>query len=215
MSQIYRQGNNWVIVDYLSSVEFTNEVLNSVYEKNWAEHTSAKGINSTQNYIINPSWMPDEGHKEPKGWENLKNIYENIVQKEIVNYGLMPYDWGKLQAKSAWIVTGSEGSYHTAHEHGPSNICSVTYIDVPEKKQDKAGEIFFIMHCDSYSQLSPPNFRTLHIQPQKGMIVIFPSWMIHGVYPQSVGVRKTLNIDFNGDPNFKGISPQSSTVSYG
>jgi hypothetical protein len=166
--------------------------------------------------------MPKQGHVEPKGWPALREKYELIVQREIVNYGLMPSNWSKLHACSAWTVTGEEGSYHTVHEHGPMNVCSVTYLKVPPAppiNEDKlenpvSGQIYFIMHADGYNPLSVPNFRVLHITPQEGMIVIFPSWMLHGVYPQGPGIRQTLNIDFNGDPNYSFNLPHSGGASY-
>jgi hypothetical protein len=215
MSQIFRQGLNWVIIDHIGNLDFTDQVLSTVTSQDWSDFTSAKGPDSSQHYIINPSWMPVGNHQEPEGWETLQTRMSSIVQNQLVNYGLKPINWGELSACSAWTVIGEEGSLHTAHEHGPGNICSVTYIEVPEKSEDLQGQIYFILHSDPYSTISQPNFRVLHLRPQKGMIVIFPSWMIHGVYPQAAGTRQTLNIDFNGDPNFKGQLPQAGSARYG
>ena len=215
MSQIFRQGLNWVIVDHLSDTEFTDEVINSVTTDDWSAYTSAKGEKSKQHYIMNPSWMPMQGHQEPQGWGTLRSKYEKLVQREVVNYGLMPHNWTNLHACSAWTVVGDEGSYHTIHDHGPNNICSVTYLKVPKEQESPAGQIFFVMHADPYSPLSVPTFRVFHIQPQENMIVIFPSWMQHGVYPQGPGIRQTLNIDFNGDPNYKFNVPHAGGASYG
>lgn len=215
MSQIFRQGLNWVIVDHISNLDPANKMLESVTTEDWHAYTSAKGTDSHQHYIINPSWMPSASHKEPEGWPDVRRKWEQMVQREIVNYGLMPTNWRELHACSAWTVTGEEGSYHTVHEHGPMNICSVTYLKVPKGQESPAGQIYFILHADGYNPLSTPAFRVFHIQPQEGMIVIFPSWLLHGVYPQGPGLRQTLNIDFNGDPNYKFNIPHSGSASYG
>lgn len=204
MSVIHRQGLNWVIIDKIGNLDFINSVVNDVDTANdWSSMTSAKGIKSRQHYILNPKWKPVDNLKQPEGWEELRRRYTNIVQKEIVNYGLMPFEWKDLYPTSAWTVIGEEGSYHTVHEHGVGNISTVLYLKVPKDQPPPAGQIFFVMHSDPYSDLSNPQFRTLHIHPEEGMIVIFPSWMIHGVYPQGPGVRQTLNIDFNGDPDWR------------
>jgi hypothetical protein len=214
MSKIFKQGLNWVIVDFISNVNFTDEVLNTVTDHNWADFTSAKGDASQQHYIINPSWLPVENHKVPDGWDNLKNTVKNIIRPQLINYGLMPVDWQDLEATSAWTVIGKEGSFHTAHEHGPDKVCSIIYTQVPENQKDPQGQIFFIMHSDPYSHLSQPNFRVFTINPQKGMIVIFPSWMVHGVYPQGPGIRQTLNIDFIGVKNTINHIPQAPVTRY-
>lgn len=226
MSQIFRQGLNWIIIDFISNLELANEVSNDVNTKDFSDFTSAKGPNSVQNYIINPRWMPSDSHTEPKGWPDLRSKWEDIVQREVVNYGLMPSNWKKLHACSAWTVKGEEGSYHTIHEHGPLNVSSVTYLEVPPRpinltpsteppKNNNQGQIYFVMDGGPYNSLSVPNFRLFHITPQPGMIVIFPSWMLHGVYPQGPGIRRTLNIDFNGDPNYKFDIPHSGSSGFG
>ena len=231
MSQIFRQGLNWIIIDHISNLDFTDEVINSVSQKDYSDYTSAKGPKSKQHYIMNPSWMPMANFEEPSGWPKLREKYTQIVQREIVNYGLMPMNWRELHACSAWTVIGEEGSYHTIHEHGPMNISTVTYLKVPQQKRTledlqnltpsttppveaTAGQIYFVMDGAPYNPLSTPHYRLFHITPQEGMIVIFPSWMLHGVYPQGPGIRQTLNIDFNGDPNYKFNLPHSGGASF-
>lgn len=214
MSQIFRQGLNWVIIDHINDISDANEMVSTVSDEDWSMYTTAKGNDSKQHYIINPSWMPSSTHQEPAGWPVVRDRFQMIVQREIVHYGLMPINWRELHACSAWTVKGTEGSYHTVHEHGPMNICSVTYLKVPPQ-ESPAGQIYFIMHADGYNPLSTPAYRVLHVQPKEGMIVIFPSWMLHGVYPQGPGLRQSLNIDFNGDPNYKFNLPSSGGANYG
>lgn len=215
MSKIFKEGLNWVIIDHIGNLDLPKKVLETVTENDWSDYTSAKGPKSKQHYIINPRWMPAPDHKQPDGWPELCDKFKSIVQKEVVYHGLMPMDWGELHAVSAWTVVGEEGSYHTIHEHGPMNICSVTYLKVPEHQEYPQGQIYFVMHSDGYTGLSTPSSRVLHVQPQEGMIVIFPSWMLHGVYPQGKGTRQTLNIDFSNNPNYDYSIEQAGTASYG
>jgi hypothetical protein len=215
MSQIYRQGQNWLIVNYFSDLDFVNPMLDEMYERNWAEYTSAKGPNSTQNYILNPSWMPDENLTVPNSWDAVSKKFQQVVQSELIHYGLMPMNWNKIVPKSAWVVSGDEGSYHTVHEHGAMNVCSVTYLKVPDQQTSPEGQIFFIMDSNPYNGLSVPATRVFHLQPQKNMVVIFPSWMLHGVYPQGKGLRQTLNIDFKGEEMSTADFDQAGSISFG
>lgn len=214
MSKIFREGQNWVIVDHINDLSLANEVCDDVTDTDWHQYTTAKGPKSRQHYLMNPRWMPVEDHREPARLDELKARWKHIVQNQVVNHGLMPADWTELHPCSSWTVIGEEGSYHTIHEHGVSNICSVTYLKVPKGQEPPAGQIFFVMHGEPYSPLATPQARIFHIQPHEGMIVIFPSWMLHGVYPQGPGTRQTLNIDFNGDPNYNFRHKQAGGIGF-
>jgi hypothetical protein len=200
---IVTQGLNWVITDHISDLDSIKTVVSDVTSEDWSSYTTAKGPKSRQHYLINPSWMPSEAHKEPRGWSDLKVWYENTVSKSLVHHGLLPSQWNGITAHRAWTVIGEEGSYHTIHDHGPNSVCSVTYIEVPEqnKNDDKAGQIYFVLQSDPYHPLAPVKHKVLHVAPKPGMIVIFPSWILHGVYPQGPGIRQTLNVDFKGNVN--------------
>jgi hypothetical protein len=215
-SQLIRQNLNWLIIDHMSRDDMNTirDCINTVTEEDWSSHTSAKGENSKQHYIINPSWMPSNVHNEPENWHEAKQIITQKVQNEIIFHSVMPGNWEKLHACSAWTVKGDEGSFHTIHDHGPLNVSSVLYLEVPKSDSPTAGNIYFVMHGEPYNALATPSFRVMHVDPKPGMIIIFPSWLLHGVYPQGPGLRQTVNVDFNGDPNYKFNIPHSGGASY-
>ena len=99
----------------------------------------------------------------------------------------------ELKHKSSWTVYGQEGSYHTTHNHlqkgfesrSLSQVSTVLYLDCPT--------------YHSHSGLFYAFFRSNQLilkEPEIGKLIIFPSWIYHGTYPQSKGLRHTLNIDF-------------------
>lgn len=195
--EIIRQGLNWLIISKVSDelIEESKEVLKGVYDANFAPFTTASGKHTVQNYLTNPGWCRDPLHYEPKGWDILKEKYKTHTQKELVNYGQM--QWPSMEVHSAWSMVGDEGSYQTIHQHGLGHICTVTYLDVPEfDPQSRGGYIYFVLHAEPFNEFSQPVTRYLNIRPEAGMSIIFPSWMLHGVYPQPPGLRRTLNIDF-------------------
>jgi hypothetical protein len=215
--QVIKEGDSWVIIDFIrdETIDFAREVCIEAFDKDFSEYTSAKGKNSVQQYLICPSWMPTEDFKAPERWLELQSKFRELVQREIVYHAFMPYMWRELKPAAAWTVRGEEGSYHTAHDHGVMQISTVTYLDVPENQEYPDGQIFFVMHGNGYSPLSPPQQRLLTVKPQKGMIIMFPSWTIHGVYPQGPGIRRTLNIDFSGVYDTEYVDATPGSVTYG
>lgn len=216
MTQIFRQGTNWLIINQLSDISDIKDMLQDVDKENYAEFTSAKGKNSKQHYIIPPSWMPNAEHVFPKDWNIIKEKYSSIIQKELVHHGIFPHIWTRLYAKSAWTVKGEEGSWHTIHEHGPNSISTIIYTAIPKRNLNDppytSGSVYFVMDGSCYSETSVPATRVMHINPNEGMLIIFPSYMLHGVYPQGPGLRQTLNIDYHGDEKFTyGLGTAGST----
>lgn len=198
---IIQQGLNWIITDQIADLEPIRRVVNDASTEDWSKYTTAKGSRSRQHYLTNPSWMPAQVHHEPEGWDELKTWYETTVQKQLVHHGLMPSQWNKLNANRAWTVIGEEGSYHTLHDHGPNAVCTITYLDVPENQSeaDREGQVFFVLQSDPYHPLAPVKHKVVHVTPKPGMLIIFPSWLLHGVYPQGAGIRQTVNIDLVGN----------------
>ena len=198
---IIKQGLNWIITDHIADLSPIRQVVDKVGTEDWSKYTTAKGPKSRQHYIINPSWMPSEVHQEPEGWDKLKSWYEETVTKSLIHHGLLPSQWSGLTANRAWTVIGEQGSYHTIHDHGPNSVCTITYLDVPENQDEsnREGQVYFVLQSDPYHPLSPVHHKVVHITPKAGMLVIFPSWLLHGVYPQGEGIRQTVNVDLVGN----------------
>lgn len=195
--QIIRENLNWLLVDFVGKdlLEKIRNICDQASNINFAEYTTAK--KSIQRYLLEPDYLSvNENFEKPKDWQWLCDKFQVMVNKEIVNNELMPGDWTGLKVTSAWTVEGDNYSFHTLHDHGPEKICSLLYLNVPTKKEQHEGNVSFIMQCDGYSQLSVPRNRIVTISPQEGMLLIFPSWLIHCVYPQGPGLRKTLSVDF-------------------
>lgn len=226
MSRIIQQHTNWIIIDYVSAevIERAKSVCDDIEKIDYHEHTSAKGKNSRQYYFTQPIWADNtesaiRSNNENLSWSGFRDQMTDIVQRELVYHTAMPSDWTKLHAATCWTVSGEEGSFHTAHDHGAESISSVLYTDVPDKLEDtqgRSGQIFLILDGSPYSNMSPPKQRIIHIDPAVGLLLIFPSWMIHGVYPQGPGLRRTVNMEFMGTPYKNiGYSSGSTTVSFG
>ena len=89
---------------------------------------------------------------------------------------------------------GEDGGYHRIHHHNHGNkdcdrIAVVVYLKVPD---NNIGDIFNILHKNNGEAID-----VVETTPEEGNILNFPKQVLHGTYPQSKGLRQTLNFDFN------------------
>jgi hypothetical protein len=103
-----------------------------------------------------------------------------------------------LKPTSCWSVSGDEGSYHRIHRHLPFNgenvektnrISTILYLDVPSKTKIADGDFYFVIKEDD-------EIRSYSIEPKVGDFIVMSANVFHGTYPQSKGLRRTLNMDF-------------------
>tara|TARA_R100001163_G_scaffold18893_3_gene16682 strand:+ start:2724 stop:3287 length:564 start_codon:yes stop_codon:yes gene_type:complete len=103
---------------------------------------------------------------------------------------------------NAWTVLGQEGGYHVVHSHDPNRpfgedqkIATVLYLNTTPKSkwqsinEDEAGHFYALYYREG-------KIKYWTYEPKKGDLLIFPSNMFHGAYPQPKGLRQTLNMDF-------------------
>ena len=108
---------------------------------------------------------------------------------------------------SAWIVSQYENEYNPIHNHTGCDISAVIYLKVPDVKgrrnleskkgkPDNDGDISFI-----HSAIGNRNFDVFEkgvmtIQPTSGLLVMFPSYLLHTVYP-FIGEGERRCLPFN------------------
>lgn len=203
-AEIIKHSNeSWILISKIEDLESYKKVLSQVDTRDLSQYTSAKGKNSKQYYLENPEWNPFPDFEEPDGWKSICNDLTLSVQRLLISHSLMPIDWKHLIPSGAWTVIGDEGSFHTIHDHGCEKISTILYIETPVYDKEiscyKPGFPYFVVHGQPFSNISPPARRIVELEPFAGMLIVFPSWILHGVYPQGPGIRQTLNIDFKGN----------------
>ena len=137
---------------------------------------STQGINSSQIELTNIDKL------SKLFLESMKNLIE-------IN---------NLKPTSCWSVSGEEGSYHRIHRHLPFNgedvektnrVSTVLYLDVPSKTKIADGDFYFVIKEDN-------EIKSYSIEPKAGDFIVMSANVFHGTYPQSKGLRRTLNMDF-------------------
>ena len=102
--------------------------------------------------------------------------------------------------QSAWVVRQYQDEYNPVHYHTKCEISAVLYLIVPEfqprglkGKNHIDGAIEFIHGTVDQSLLSAGTFLTI---PQVGHMLMFPSTLLHTVYPFK-GDKERRSLAFN------------------
>jgi len=103
---------------------------------------------------------------------------------------------------SMWIVSQREGEYNPVHWHEGCTLSAVMYLKIPEYiprnipgKNEKDGMITFINNNPSspWASMEPP---VISFQPEVGDMFIFPSRLMHCVYPFiGEGERRSVSLN--------------------
>ena len=153
-----------------------------------------KGIKTTFPIALDSKSIAGGKSKQYDLFKYLKNnsAIDKIKEKILLNLDKhLQLKLSNLKLLSAWTVLGYKHSYHTLHKHNDkkNHVASVLYLSVPNLKCKKDNSFFYVYKRDQ--QINYGSHK-----PRVGDLIIFPVWLWHGAYPQSKGLRQTLNLDF-------------------
>jgi len=104
----------------------------------------------------------------------------NICKKELIG------DYHKEPViQNYWFNTNEFGDYNTIHHHRGALLSGVFYIDVPDKNMGA----LYIERDDHINYYIPEDLKEFNVftgtrityEPIAGNLIIFPSWLKHGV----------------------------------
>ena len=107
-----------------------------------------------------------------------------------------------IQLTGAWVNSQYENEYNPIHWHDGCTLSATLYLKIPKYKKrnipskiDTDGSIVFITDNPSSPMLSFEKPTAL-FSPQVGDMFIWPSRLLHGVYPfQGKGERRSVSIN--------------------
>ena len=192
MNNLYRYSNfNWVIETQYEQLDALKYFLNKTQGVSYK-----KGLSTSNN--SNQFWFLGKGanFSNDLSYIEISKSISKIIKEKLIKYQLL-FEDVNLKPSLCWTVTGIKGSFHKIHDHGLQNlICSIIYTKVPDIMEDEEGYVYFIMSNDirlsSYKSIP----KVIEIKPEVGKMIIFPSHMLHGVYPYPEGIRQSFNLDF-------------------
>jgi uncharacterized protein (TIGR02466 family) len=102
---------------------------------------------------------------------------------------------------SAWVTVCRAGAYHAPHSHPDSAWSGVYYVDPGDTNADHplAGVLEFLdprAGVEAVTAPGDPYGEPFRVRPQRGLLVIFPSWLYHWVHPYA-GQKARIAISFN------------------
>ncbi|SLN56201.1 2OG-Fe(II) oxygenase family protein [Oceanibacterium hippocampi] len=101
----------------------------------------------------------------------------------------------------AWANINRDGNYNVVHNHANQHWSGVYYVSVGKPDPDRPLNGIFEFHDPrpAAGMTITPGFEfgnKLTIQPKPGLMLLFPSWMMHFVHP-FFGKGERISIAFN------------------
>ena len=109
--------------------------------------------------------------------EELRQYFDVYLEegKKLQNIGEYKEDKG-YRIESLWANFTQRGEYQPLHNHGGD--LSYNLIIQQPKGLGEAGNLYF-----RYGEDMEFNINTYRVEPQRGQLIIFPSWVMHYVFP--------------------------------
>ena len=112
------------------------------------------------------------------------------------------------EVNSAWVVSQYENEYNPIHNHTGCDVSGVIYLKTPDVKgrrnieskkgrPDNDSDIIFLHSAIGNRNYDIFEKGIITMTPQPGQMVMFPSYLLHTVYP-FIGKEERRCIAFNG-----------------
>jgi uncharacterized protein (TIGR02466 family) len=144
------------------------------------------------------------------GWHSVSNLHqrESFAQfNQIINQNILEvasdlhWDLQKfsLELKSCWAIVNGKLASNSVHNHPNSILSGVYYLQAPEN----SGVISFADPRPAAQMLVPPmteyslwTLPKISYKPQAGTMLLFPSWLLHGV-EMNMSAELRISLSFN------------------
>ena len=111
----------------------------------------------------------------------------------------LQFEYEHFYISECWANLNLEGDAHPRHNHPNSILSGVYYARAPKS----CGDITFydprpqatIIH-PAAKETTTYNAHRHVVQPREGLLIVFPSWLEHGVDPNASGADR-LSFSFN------------------
>ena len=113
---------------------------------------------------------------------------------------------------SAWATICRAGAYHAPHSHPDSAWSGVYYVDAGTSNPDRplSGVLEFLdprAGVEAVTAPGDPYGEIVRVQPEAGLLVVFPSWLYHWVHPYA-GQTPRIAVSFNTTLGRQGSAEQ-------
>jgi uncharacterized protein (TIGR02466 family) len=176
--------------------------------------------NALSNSVFKNDWQPDNDSAKTTFSKNGEtNIIKKLQMKEFESFILehataylnsteQPINKDTLIISESWANTFEKEEVIGWHNHGyqPNTISGVFYHKAPvgcgrlKFKSPNPYTVSFPCHASNYNSI-------VNIDPELGMIVLFPSWIQHGTEPNRtketrISIAFNLSFDYNWEKDY-------------
>jgi uncharacterized protein (TIGR02466 family) len=99
-----------------------------------------------------------------------------------------------------WINVNFKGAYNTPHDHPGYMWSGCYYVKIPKAKSGRSGDIEFLDPRTNVQNFGVPESAhfspKIRIVPREGMLLLFPAYLRHWVYPNEEDAER-VSIAFN------------------
>jgi len=126
---------------------------------------------------------------------------ERAIAKQVAAFAReLQFESGRLKLDSLWINVMKKGAVHTPHIHPQSAISGTYYVTAPPG----SGAIRFEDPRLGLMMAAPPrktnarpeNRNFVDVTPKPGMLLLWESWLRHGVEPNAARGQR-ISVSFN------------------
>ncbi|CAN1209279.1 TIGR02466 family protein [Tumidithrix helvetica PCC 7403] len=144
------------------------------------------------------------------GWHSVDNLHQNLQFKPLMDIVLtnaievancLAWDLSKyaVTVNNCWALVNRQFSSNFVHNHPNSLLSGAYYVRAAEN----CGGLFFrdpreIAHLTMppLTELTPWTLQKVTYKPIAGRMIIFPSWLLHGVDP-NLSEEDRVTVSFN------------------
>lgn len=149
------------------------------------------------------NWCTEDNLNELVQFSELTNLIDNEVRVFLNDvHKVNPDDFVMT---CMWSNVHDSRSKHHIHQHPNSFLSGVIYLSAPWGENIYPGNIFFVdprignrNSQPDYVERTPYNEKAWLFSPQKGMMLLFPSWLEHGTDAGKFGSDQyRISLSFN------------------
>ena len=144
------------------------------------------------------------------GWHSQNNLHQRdrfseftqIVDRNVLEVAnFLSWDLQKfsLSITTCWAIVNGKFASNSVHNHPNSILSGVYYLKAPEN----CGGIYFSDPRPASQMLIPPvvdfnlwTFPKISYKPHEGTMLLFPSWLLHGV-EMNMSEEVRISLSFN------------------
>jgi uncharacterized protein (TIGR02466 family) len=144
-------------------------------------------------------WQSDSSLFQEEIFEPLSVMFEKVFRFcfDVMCPPAYKYNF----SMQAWANINSPGNFNKPHVHSPSLLSAVYYLKVPVNsgsfyfRDPRAGA--FLSGFNGTKDNCPPNCTAdAKITPKDGLVLVFPSWLEHGVEDHNgIGTRISIAVN--------------------